>query len=97
MHERSTSLAPRHEGVDSALTRDDVAVGVSFVTYIPGQEVLYRGLFTSGASYDEDDPRWTATGLINNEERTLYLFDMGITPDHDGITWAPAVTITEDL
>lgn len=38
----------KHPGVESALTLRDVASGVPFVTYLPGVEVLSRGVFMSG-------------------------------------------------
>ena len=47
-----------HPGVESALTLDDVSPGQEFITYIPNQEVVERGVFTSGPGYSEVD-RWT--------------------------------------
>lgn len=89
-------VAQRHPGVETALTRDDVGPGIAFVTFVPGShETEMRGVFTDGASYDED-LRWHTTGEVGGAAMQLCLYDMGITPDGLG-EWAKTVTIPEDL
>lgn len=87
----------RHPGVESALTLDDVSPGQEFITYIPCQEVVERGVFTSVPVYGEVD-RWTANAKVQQGiheiiERTVSLYCAGITPDSNGRDWAPAVTV----
>lgn len=92
--------SPRHPGVETALARDDVAPGIAFVTYLPGDRVIERGIFTSGPGYDEGDNRWHALAQVERGahqiiERTICLYDAGITPAHDGESWADAITIPD--
>ncbi len=96
------NTAPRHPGVDTALTIDDVRPGVNYVTFVPGgSQAVERGEFTSEPDYDEHDSRWTASARIKlgqeTVEKVVYLYDAGIAPDGDGESWAPTVTIEEDL
>lgn len=58
-----------------------------------------RGIFISGPTYDEGDPRWTADAQIAGKEKpeTLWLFDLGITPNGSGERWSDLVTIVEDV
>ncbi len=90
-----------HPRVESAITKDDVEPGVRFITYVPGGEVVQTGTFTSEATYDgETDDRWTANAKVRlgsgTVERTIYLFDAGITPDESGEGWSDKVTIVDD-
>lgn len=89
----------RHPRIESALTLDDVTAGVAYVTYIPGQQVVERGIFTTDPYYDEVD-RWTAGAKVQNGtheiiERLVSLHGSGITPDFDGEGWAEAVTVAD--
>ena len=76
--------SPRHPRVETALTRDEVAPGVAFVTYLPGDKVVERGTFTSEPDYDEGDNRLSALAIVERGtsqiiERTVCLYDAGIT------------------
>ncbi|HVW23433.1 MAG TPA: hypothetical protein VHB51_03055 [Candidatus Saccharimonadales bacterium] len=91
----------RHPGYPSAMAREEVGPNVPFVTFEPGKNIIMRGIFVSGAAYDEGDPRWTATAWVEGRDNdgdphTLTLFDMGITPDGTGTAWSEAITIIED-
>ena len=89
----------RHPGVESALTLEDVLPGQAYVTYIPNQKVIERGVFTTEPGYSEDK-RWTADARVLNGvhemiERTVSLHGAGITPDYNGQGWVDAVTVAD--
>ena len=91
----------RHPQVPSAITRNDVAPGVNYVTYVPKGDVVERGTFTSFAEYDgESDERWRAQASVKTGqlviEKTVLLFDAGITPSETGDRWSDRVTVIDD-
>ncbi len=86
----------RHPDVDTALTLDDVAEGVHYVTYIPDEEVVQRGVLLESPTYDEQDPRWRAAAQVAGTIIDVWLYDAGITPDGTGETWTNTVTIVDD-
>lgn len=93
-------VAPRHPRVETALSRDDVAPGVAYVTYLPQRGVVERGVFLASPDYDEGDNRWSALAKVYKAahelvERTVWLYDAGITPGADGESWAEAVTVAD--
>lgn len=94
----------RHpSGIVTALTLGDIAPGVRYITYIPGNaSTIERGEFTSKPGpedYDEEDG-YTATALIKMGadviSKTVYLQDVGVTPYQNGERWSTAVTIPDD-
>ncbi len=85
----------RHPDVASALTIEDVQQGVRFVTYLPGEQVMYRGTFLEAAVYDENDPHWNTKAQLGKGVMQLCLYDLGITPDGAG-EWADTVSIFDD-
>jgi hypothetical protein len=91
----------RHPGVDSALTLGDIAPGQRYVTYIPNQEVIERGIFTSAPEYEgETDRRWVAEAEVVSGKvvvaKTVLLFSAGVTPSEEGDRWSECVTIADD-
>jgi len=87
-----------HPGVSTAMNIDEVKPNVDFVSYEPGNKIVYEGMFTSGASYDEDDfKRWTATARMLGEtaDTLISLSAIGITRNDDG-NWSEIVTIPRD-
>ena len=92
--------SPRNPESEFALTRDDVGPGVAYVTYIPQDRVIERGIFLEEPRYGEGEEGWIALARIEDavsglKERTVDLHQAGITPDADGEGWSRIVTIAE--
>jgi hypothetical protein len=87
-----------HPGVSTAMNVDEVKPNVDFVSYKPNDEIVMEGMFTSEASYDENDfRRWTAKVRMLGEtaNTSISLSAIGITRNDDG-TWSEVVTIPRD-
>jgi hypothetical protein len=93
-------MAFKNPGSEFALTRDDVAPGVAYVTYEPGLRVIQRGIFLTEAQYGEGEAGWTALAKVEGAahgafEQTVILHQAGITQDYDNEGWSRIVTIAE--
>lgn len=93
----------RNPRVETALSLDDISPNLDYVCYIPSDpKSVEQGTFVGNPEYmGDNDDRWVVEVRRKIGDKVVIqlrcLYDMGVTPPGDGMTWAEYVTIEQDL